>query len=212
MKYRSEVFLEGIMATNKKRKEQKKTDILNAATKAFVTNGYKNTSVADIAKEAHSSQVTMYKYFPSKIELAREVTIKMIVDGYAGYDQRLNQLNMSFKQKIENILDFGTNEAESLNQDFMNFMIDEFQAANGDDRVMIVYNQGKERFWSKILKQGRAEGMISDDIQDEVVMLYVDMLITYFMNPSTAQMTKSLVKKKYSNGLARMFFYGIMGK
>ena len=200
------------MATNQKRKEQKRIDILNAATKTFVTNGYKNTSVADIAKEAHSSQVTLYKYFPSKIELAREVTIKMIVDGYAGYDQRLNQSNMNFKEKIASILDFGTNEAETMNQDFMSFMIDEFQAANGDDRVMKVYNEGKEGFWSKILKQGRAEGMISDDIQDEVVMLYVDMLITYFMNPSTAQRTKELVTKKYSNGLARMFFYGIMGK
>jgi len=157
------------MATNQKRKEQKRIDILNAATKTFVTNGYKNTSVADIAKEAHSSQVTLYKYFPSKIELAREVTIKMIVDGYAGYDQRLNQSNMNFKEKIASILDFGTNEAETMNQDFMSFMIDEFQAANGDDRVMKVYNEGKEGFWSKILKQGRAEGMISDDIQDEVV-------------------------------------------
>lgn len=200
------------MATNQKRKEQKKTDILNAATKAFVTGGYKNTSVADIAKEAHSSQVTLYKYFPSKIELAREVTIKMIVDGYAGYDQRLNQPNMNFKQKIENILDFGSTEVNTVNQDFMNFMIDEFQAANGDDRVMRIYNEGKDGFWSKILKQGRAEGMISDDIQDEVVMMYVDMIISYFTNPATAQKTKNIVTQKYSNGLARVFFYGIMGK
>lgn len=200
------------MATNQKRKEQKKIDILNAATKAFVTGGYKNTSVADIAKEAHSSQVTLYKYFPSKIELAREVTIKMIVDGYAGYDHRLDQPNMNFKQKIENILDFGSTEVNTVNQDFMNFMIDEFQAANGDDRVMRIYNEGKDGFWSKILKQGRAEGMISDDIQDEVVMMYVDMIISYFTNPATAQKTKNIVTQKYSNGLARVFFYGIMGK
>ncbi|MFD1417696.1 TetR/AcrR family transcriptional regulator [Companilactobacillus keshanensis] len=200
------------MTNNQKRKENKKSDILSAATKVFVTNGYKNTSVAQIAKEANSSQVTLYKYFPSKIELAREVMIKMIVDGYAGYDRQLEKANLNFKEKIEGILNFGSSEAETVNRDFMNFMIDEFQAANGDDRVMKTYEAGKEGFWGKILKQGRAEGMISDDIQDEVVMMYVDMILTYFMNPATAQKTKDIVTKKYSNGLARIFFYGIMGK
>lgn len=200
------------MANNIKRKEKKRLDILNAASLAFSTNGYKNTSIAEIAKEANSSQVTLYKYFPSKIELAREVMIKMIVDGYAGYNQRLEESDLSFKEKIESILNFGNNEVEHINNDFMNFMIDEFQGSNGDNRVMKAYDDGKENFWKNILKQGRAEGDISDDIKDEVILMYVDMFLTYFMNPATARRTKNLVTKKYSNGLAHVFFYGIMGK
>ncbi|APX71358.1 TetR/AcrR family transcriptional regulator [Companilactobacillus allii] len=200
------------MSDNQKRKNQKKNDILKSATKTFTTNGYKNTSIAEIAKEAHSSQVTLYKYFPSKIELAREVMINMIVEGYQAYDKKLEQSNMNFKEKIESILAFGSSEVNVINQDFMGFMIDEFQAANGDDRVMKAYNTGKDGFWRKILKQGRAENMISDDIQDEVVLMYVDMILSYFMNPATAKKTKDIVTKKYSNGLARVFFYGILGK
>lgn len=197
--------------TNNKR-NQKRNDILNSATNSFVTKGYKKTSIAQIAKEAHASQVTLYKYFPSKIELAREVMIKMIVDGYAAYDEKLEQSNMNFKEKIESILDFGSEEVNHVNKDFMDFMIDEFQAANGDDHVMKAYNKGKEGFWRKILKQGRAEKMINDDIQDEVVLMYVDMILSYFMNPAKSISTKNLVTKKYSNGLAHIFFYGIMGK
>ncbi|WP_057764240.1 TetR/AcrR family transcriptional regulator [Companilactobacillus tucceti] len=200
------------MANNIKRKEKKKLDILNAASLAFSTNGYKNTSIAEIAKEANSSQVTLYKYFPSKIELAREVMIKMIVDGYAGYNQRLEESDLSFKEKIESILNFGSSEVEHINADFMSFMIDEFQGSNGDDRVMKAYDDGKENFWKNILKQGRAEGDISDDIKDEVILMYVDMILTYFMSPATSRKTKNLVTKKYSNGLAHVFFYGIMGK
>ncbi|WP_338231098.1 TetR/AcrR family transcriptional regulator [Companilactobacillus muriivasis] len=200
------------MATNKNRKEQKKNDILTAATKALVTNGYKNTSVADIAKEAHSSQVTLYKYFPSKIELAREVIIKIVIDGYAEYDRRLDKSNMGFKEKVASILNFGTTEVNSINKDFMDFMIDEFQGSNGDHRVMEAYDKGKNAFWGKLMKQGRAEGVISDEIEDEVILMYVDMILTYFMNPATSQKTKDLVTKKYSNGLARIFFYGILGK
>jgi len=200
------------MATNKKRKELKKKEILNAATKAFVTNGYKNTSVADIAKEAHSSQVTLYKYFPSKIELAREVIIQIVIDGYAEYDRRLDKSNMGFKEKVASILNFGTSEVNSINKDFMDFMIDEFQGSNGNHRVMEAYDNGKNAFWGKLMKQGRAEGVISDEIQDEVILMYVDMILNYFMNPATSQKTKNLVTKKYSNGLARIFFYGILGK
>lgn len=200
------------MANNIKRKEKKKLDILNAASLAFSTNGYKNTSIAEIAKEANSSQVTLYKYFPSKIELAREVMIKMIVDGYAGYNKRLEESDLSFKEKIESILNFGSSEVEHINADFMSFMIDEFQGSNGDNRVMKAYDDGKEHFWKNILKQGRAEGDISDDIKDEVILMYVDMILTYFMSPATSRKTKNLVTKKYSNGLAHVFFYGIMGK
>ncbi|KRK65265.1 hypothetical protein FC72_GL001333 [Companilactobacillus tucceti DSM 20183] len=136
----------------------------------------------------------------------------MIVDGYAGYNQRLEESDLSFKEKIESILNFGSSEVEHINADFMSFMIDEFQGSNGDDRVMKAYDDGKENFWKNILKQGRAEGDISDDIKDEVILMYVDMILTYFMSPATSRKTKNLVTKKYSNGLAHVFFYGIMGK
>ena len=59
------------MDGNEKRKQQKRRQILTSATKVFSEQGYKKASIAQIAKEAKSSQVTLYKYFPSKVELAR---------------------------------------------------------------------------------------------------------------------------------------------
>ncbi|WP_143803294.1 TetR/AcrR family transcriptional regulator, partial [Oenococcus oeni] len=53
----------GKRETNKKNMHSK---ILLAAKKIFETSGYKNSSIAQIAKQAKVSQVTLYKYFPSK--------------------------------------------------------------------------------------------------------------------------------------------------
>ena len=85
-----------MMVNNIKRKKNKRAAILHAAEKIFVTQGYKKTSVAQIAKEAKASQVTLYKYFPSKIALAREVVIKLITDGYQQSEEYLDNQNKTF--------------------------------------------------------------------------------------------------------------------
>jgi AcrR family transcriptional regulator len=62
---------------NRKRKvvpaNQRRREILEAAAKVFSQKGYHETKVSDIAAEARIGHGTVYRFFPSKRALAREV-------------------------------------------------------------------------------------------------------------------------------------------
>lgn len=54
------------MATREQLREQKRIHIIQAAATVFARNGYANTNVADIAREAKVGKGTLYEYFDSK--------------------------------------------------------------------------------------------------------------------------------------------------
>lgn len=201
-----------MMVNNIKRKKDKKEKILKAAEKIFVSQGYKKTSVAEIAKEAESSQVTLYKYFPSKIALARAVVIKLIVDGYRQSDEYLNDQSQTFTEKMQDMMTYGLNISNAINDDFIVFMYDEFSGKNGDTSVMKEYNRSKRTFWKKLLDQGRAEGAVDPSITDEGAILYLDMLIDHAMNPNFQTKHTAIEIKNHEDDLMHLFFYGIMGR
>ena len=55
------------------RTEQLTNRLLESATKLFMEKGFEATSMVEIARHAHASKETFYRYFPTKHELFREV-------------------------------------------------------------------------------------------------------------------------------------------
>ena len=200
------------MDGNDKRKKLKRKTILNAATRMFLTYGYKKTSIAKIAELAGSSQVTLYKYYPSKVDLAREVVMALVVDGYHEFDKQLDDPDKSFMEKMQLMMTSSVDISNNINNDFFKFMLDEFQGHNGDDRVMHRYDEMKYGFWRKLLAQGRAEHVVSEEISDYGAMIYLDMYIQYVMKPGGVPYEHAVQMKKHEKELVHMFFYGIIGK
>ncbi|WP_125771675.1 TetR/AcrR family transcriptional regulator [Companilactobacillus furfuricola] len=200
------------MNGNEKRKIIKREQILLAAQQLLIAQGYRKTSIAQIAKQAQASQVTLYKYFSSKVELAREVVVKLIVDGYAQYFKKLDDSSMTFMKKVESMTEDSVSMSGEMNNDFFEFMVAEFQGKNGDTRVMDEYQSLKFKFWKTLLDQGRAEHVISDEITDQGALIYLDMYVGYVMSPDGASYKNAREMKKHAKELVHMFFYGILGK
>jgi AcrR family transcriptional regulator len=59
-------------------KERRIREILEAARRIFISNGYLNTTMLDIAKEAELSRGTLYLYFKSK----EEITFQVIFESF----------------------------------------------------------------------------------------------------------------------------------
>lgn len=72
-------------------KEIKRQDIIDAAERVFFTNGYKNSSMDAVAKEAEFSKRTVYVYFSSKEQIYYEIMIR-------GYRLLLSMLEDCFKR------------------------------------------------------------------------------------------------------------------
>ena len=65
-----------------RRRQNKKNAILKAALELFSMYGYNKVSVAEIARKASVSQVSIYNYFNSKENLKQELLIKLMDDYY----------------------------------------------------------------------------------------------------------------------------------
>ncbi|MEM1122393.1 MAG: TetR/AcrR family transcriptional regulator [Bacteroidota bacterium] len=66
----------------KEMRERSEEKILAAALELFATNGYKNTSISEIAKKAAISKGLMYNYFDSKKALLRAIITRAVNEGH----------------------------------------------------------------------------------------------------------------------------------
>jgi AcrR family transcriptional regulator len=87
--------------TEERKKElelQRRSQIQNAALNLFFKNNYKNTSMADIAKEAGISKGLIYHYFQNKQELLLSFQDKVM--------ECLNEINL-LPTYTETLMEFG---------------------------------------------------------------------------------------------------------
>src|SRR5438552_5682769 len=71
----------------------KRETLLRAAIRVFAHNGYFNSKVADIAREAGVADGTVYLYFKSKEEILHSVFDKSMEDAIADGRKRLEGVN-----------------------------------------------------------------------------------------------------------------------
>ena len=82
-----------LMSRKQKEIEQRKTYIIKVAEKLFLSQGYDNTTMDQIAEEAEFSKGTVYKYFLSKDEI-------YLILGIKAYDMMIEK-TAQFIQKEE---------------------------------------------------------------------------------------------------------------
>ena len=91
------------IAERKERERLYKQDlIIKAAEKVFMSKGFENATMEDIAEEAEFSKGTLYFYFQSKNELCLSIVLrglKIIVSEF----EKVVSINMVSINKIENL-------------------------------------------------------------------------------------------------------------
>ena len=69
-----------VVVRGDRRSDEKRREILSAARKLFVTEGYADTGMEVVARRAAVSTATLYAYFPSKAELFRTTVQDLITE------------------------------------------------------------------------------------------------------------------------------------
>ncbi|QEA31614.1 TetR/AcrR family transcriptional regulator [Secundilactobacillus malefermentans] len=198
------------MATQQERKKQRRNQIKAAAQKLLFEKGYQATSIADIAKVAEISPVTLYKYFESKDQIGEEIVLSLINDGYADYQKMIDNEKISFEDLIKMMMRGGVGMTSNMSVGFYKFIVKELRE---NETVKAAYNDRKGYFWNSLIKRGRDAGLISPTISNAALMVYLDMYIQYAQNPINKDQYEahSEVMLSMSEELNHLFFYGFMG-
>ncbi len=191
-----------------RRRERKKESIRRAALELFKINGIKKVSIAEIAKKAHVSPVTIYNHFGDKNTLACDV------------------IKQSFMEKINQYRDI-MNSDEPFPNKIRMIMLDKMAMANDYDQELIekyafgspelaefinkVYEGDIKKIQVEMLKEGKEQGYIDKNLSNEAIFLYLDMVrkgtdayVYLYKNPK-----KNIRMLRELNNL---IFYGIFKK
>ncbi|MDR1068906.1 MAG: TetR/AcrR family transcriptional regulator [Clostridiales Family XIII bacterium] len=188
-----------------KRTQEKRNGILRAAVALFSERGIQKGSVAEIAAGAGVSQVTIYKYFESKENLAR-----------CALEQYYNGLLRSFIDVIDSARPF----AEKVEQAFFAPLKTQSAgaAAFWDDAISekfrditLEYEQKLAPHMMRFIEQGYECGHFDKSYSVETLLLYLNVFGVNAMKQLGTLEAGGKKKQIYEEFLS-LFFYGVAGK
>jgi AcrR family transcriptional regulator len=184
-----------------RRREMKMKSILLAAFELFTSRGIRDVGIAEIAKKAQVSQVSIYNFFDSKENLVRQA-IFAYMDEKMSESEGVLESQIPFRQKLEKLLFISGEASRQSNPDF-------FRSAMGSDPLIRnlleeYYTSRTEPFILRIVEQGQKEGLISPDLSIAAVRLYIRALQGV---RAGMDLPESVILD-----LDALFFYGLQGE
>lgn len=184
-----------------RRKESKMRSLLLAAFDLFSEHGMKKVTVAQIAERAKVSQGSIYNFFRSKKNLAREAIFAFMDDRMEKSESVLAS-DRSFLAKLRELLFISGDADEETNVEFIR------RAVNTDPLIKSLmeehYHSRTEPLLMRLFEQGQAEGSIDSELSPEAFRLYVDALRQAFEEPGASAKVRA--------DLEELFFHGLQGR
>ncbi|MEW4305943.1 TetR/AcrR family transcriptional regulator [Rossellomorea marisflavi] len=185
-----------------RRREQKKQAILLAALTLFMKNGIQKVSIAEIAKEAGVSQVTIYNYFESKHQLTYDVFV-FYIDSASSQFEELVHSDLPFPDKIRMIMFSKKEVAQQIHEEFYQYLMKQYSTEGNVFENL--YEEKVVPYFSQLIQEGKDQGYVDDSLSEDAIRFYLEMLRTYMENEENY--TKAL---PLTEDINKIFFYGIM--
>ncbi|KAB2333061.1 TetR/AcrR family transcriptional regulator [Cytobacillus depressus] len=187
-----------------RRREQKKVSILEAALALFLKHGVQKISIAEIAKQAKVSQVTIYNYFDSKHNLVHEVFLYYLDLMKEQFFQILDS-QMTFPEKIKQIIFTKKEVANNIHEDFYQYIMKEYSTdANYFEKL---YEEVALPRLIDLFNQGKQQRFVDPNLSNEAIIFFIQAMNKYIQREEVYQRILPLTED-----IMNLVFYGIMGK
>lgn len=188
-----------------KRREQKKQQILRSLHNMIMNRNFQEIGVREIAKEAGVSPASIYNFFGSKEELAKQIFYHLMEEEGEAF-QKMMEADIPFEEKMENMYALSISNQETLNNDGLkNFMF--------EDPVFTEHIEQYSRTVvipaiMKLIEQGKQEQKISGGVSSEAILFFMNVIMQMLSSSSVRDKLNVEMRKE----IGHLFFYGIFGK
>lgn len=183
----------------------KYAQIIETGKELFWKHGVKRVSIEEICREANVSKMTFYKFFPNKVELAKEI-IRHVIGGSVKEFKELVDSNLSFTDKIKRIFAIKLEAIHDVSEEFIADLYKNQEL--GLHKVVEELGQQSMGVFVGFLKDSQEKGLIRKDIKIEFILAYQASLSQMMDNPQLM----SLYNKTEDFVIESMnfMFYGVM--
>jgi len=165
-----------------RRRQQKKDSILKVAKELFNQYGYNRVTIAEIAKKASVSQVSIYNFFKSKENLKQVLLKNLVNDSFLGIKQIIGS-HVSIKLKLEKIFTLKINFLKDfLNHFFPKYVESDIHEKQATEEI----NKKIESEINHLVEEGKKQGELNDTISPKTISTFMDIIQYYFFNNPTA--------------------------
>ncbi|WP_226388813.1 TetR/AcrR family transcriptional regulator [Penaeicola halotolerans] len=184
-----------------------RSKILEAALGLFVVNGYKETTMDDIAKHLKISKKTLYKYYQGKYELL-SLGVAQIKSNLTKSVEQILSAEDEFPIKLRNMLSvvgFGlANIKQRVIQDLKELAPNLWEDLNAYKREAAFVR------FQRLIDEGVRSGYISPKVNKEMAVLLYASIIQNLLDPDFLDQFPSDFKDKIPDSQAGIFEQSVM--
>ncbi|MHB8579096.1 MAG: TetR/AcrR family transcriptional regulator [Ignavibacteriaceae bacterium] len=160
-----------------------KERIFDKAEQMFFQHGYAKVTMEEIASGLGISKKTLYKFFPSKEHIIRELTNNRICNNQEQINQIWAEEGIDFVVKLKKMMDFIGKQSSKikgqLSEDLQKNMPDLWNEIHNSQKM-----NGLEKA-SELLDKGVENGVFRNDIGKEIILLMFSNAVQGIINPET---------------------------
>ncbi len=181
--------------------------ILNQAEQLFIQFGYSKVTMDEIAASLGMSKKTLYKFFPGKESLVKEMVTSMKCSIDDHIDSVWNNEEMDFMDKLKSVMNFIGKQTTKLQGPLLEDLhknipevwkeIHDFRKANAVKRFSTFINEGVET------------GVFRKDIDRQLILLFYLHAIQGMINPETLSQLPYSANQVF-DAVIRIIFEGIL--
>lgn len=167
--------------------DERRGQILRAASEAFLKHGYRGVSMDDLAADLAISKRTLYEHFETK-EALLQASVDRFMEGLerAG-DRIVSDESLSLEERVESM---GTTVAAHLQHVDRRFVEDMERAApRVARRIRERRRKSMHAYMEQLITKGQRRGVFRDDVPAEVV---IEMLVACTDQLATADALRRL--------------------
>lgn len=183
-----------------------KSRILEAARQYFFANGFSKITMEEFAHSMGMSKKTIYKFFPSKDDLIKEITLEKLTSIHNGCVKWQTDKSIDFMERIRCITSYLSGEMRSMKPQFyldLQRTMPELWKEVDHFRTQRVYED-----FSALIREGVELGVFRKDINiDVLVLMYANAMQT-IVNPETLERLPLTASQAYE-AIVDIIFGGV---
>lgn len=183
---------------------KKYSDILETARVLFWKYGFKRVSIEEICREAKTSKMTFYKFFPNKLDLAKAVFDSVVDKSVKQFKIHLDEAKTA-SELLANMLQMKRDGIHDISKEF----VTDFYT-NPELGLKDYINEKTQQVWHEMVgdfKLAQERGLFRKDLNIEFFLYFTRKFSDYLDDPYMNQLfpnPQDLVME-----LTRMSAYGI---